>query len=888
MLEYVQCWHDEFSNSEEEMLGEANAMTLSAAAIGDPTVPAVSTMKLRVQLQGRTLYFLVDSGSSHTFLDTVVAASMSGVLEMPVSMVRVAYGKLIPCSSQLKTGQWSCGGYNFTSLFKVFPLGTYDGILGMDWLAAHSPMQVDWAEHWISFQKDHVLITLLGADASPQLCAVMEMSALLVTEEVVLSELPQEVQELIEKFALVFAAPSGLPPRRKYDHTIPLIPGAGPVAIRPYRVAPSLKDELERQAQEMLDSGVIRPSNSPFSSPMLLQEIGYLGHIISGQGVSTDPAKISAIQDWPVPVSVKEAALASAHVLAHPDFSKMFVVETDACDVGIGAVLMQDGHPLAYPLWLEEIIQSYVDDPFSAALLQRLALHPQSDKKFSLRVGILRIDQCFPQAKPNRIPYPGLLQPLPIPNLPWEMVTIDFVEGLPTSGRYNCLFVVIDKLTKYGHFISLHHPFTLVSVAEAFLNSVYRLHGMPLSIVSDRDRVFTSLFWKELFAKTGVLLRTSSARHPQTDGQAEGVNQQVECFLRCFVGAHPARWAQWIPLCEFWHNTNWHSATGQTPFEVVYGHAPHHFGISVDDTIQSEDLKQWLDQRKVILDSVQQHLFRAQQRMKVQITARVGEVAYELALPASSKVHPVFHVSLLKKVLAPGCKAFSQLPPSDAHLQETKLQEITLFKAISFLLPHLRNIHSIPSIGASAAADRRTMRDRGKPFANKLAYKAVWKQRPRDQLALAIWRNYAPNKCRIFVWLAQKDHLFTNERRFRRGIATADTCPFCTRCESITHLLFQCHQLAPIWDELNSLCQGAPQGLLHALEGELNNKCRSTVLMAVLWNIWKRRNAKVFRNEHQGLHLVARSAGEDLRLWSPVPTLPIRFCLEIGAPCCFT
>ena len=193
----------------------------------------------------------------------------------------------------------------------------------------------------------------------------------------------------------------------------------------------------------------------------------------------------------------------------------------------------------------------------------------------------------------------------------------------------------------------------------------------------------------------------------------ERANQQVECFLRYFVSAHPSRWAQWIPLYEFWYNMNWHSVTGQTPFEVVYGHAPRHFGISVDDTIQYEDLKQWLDQRKVVLDSAQQHLCRAQQRMKVQadkhrtersfevgefvflklqpylqssvapranhklafkfygpfqIIARVGEVAYELALPVSSKVHPVFHVPLLKKVLAPGCEELSQLPSSDAHL----------------------------------------------------------------------------------------------------------------------------------------------------------------------------------------------------------------------------
>lgn len=103
---------------------------------------------------------------------------------------------------------------------------------------------------------------------------------------------------------------------------------------------------------------------------------------------------------------------------------------------------------------------------------------------------------------------------------------MDFIEGLPSSGHYNCILVVIDKLLKYSNFIPLHHPFTAQGVAEAFLNSVYKLHGMPPSIASDRDRIFTSILWKELFQHTqGTQLRMSSARHPQCDGRTERVNQ---------------------------------------------------------------------------------------------------------------------------------------------------------------------------------------------------------------------------------------------------------------------------------------------------------------------------------------------------------------------------
>lgn len=128
------------------------------------------------------------------------------------------------------------------------------------------------------------------------------------------------------------------------------------------------------------------------------------------------------------------------------------------------------------------------------------------------------------QAKPERVHSLALLQPLTIPSKPWDMATMDFIDGLPPSREYNCILVVVDKLTKYAHFMPLRHPYTASKVAEVFIR-IYRLHGLPKALVSDRDPVFTSQFWQGVFRATDTELRMSTAYHPETDGQTEWVNQ---------------------------------------------------------------------------------------------------------------------------------------------------------------------------------------------------------------------------------------------------------------------------------------------------------------------------------------------------------------------------
>jgi hypothetical protein len=125
------------------------------------------------------------------------------------------------------------------------------------------------------------------------------------------------------------------------------------------------------------------------------------------------------------------------------------------------------------------------------------------------------------QAKPDRARYPGLLQPLPIPSMAWQSISMDFVNGLPMSGGKNCITVIVDHFSKYAHFVPLAHPFIALTVAKTFIKNDYWLHGLPMSIISDHDKIFTSQLWQELFRLTGVTLKMSSAYHPQTGGQME-------------------------------------------------------------------------------------------------------------------------------------------------------------------------------------------------------------------------------------------------------------------------------------------------------------------------------------------------------------------------------
>lgn len=284
--------------------------------------------------------------------------------------------------------------------------------------------------------------------------------------------------------------------------------------------------------------------------------------------------------------------------------------------------------------------------------------------------------------------------PLPIPSNVWEDISMDFITDLPKAKGKSVIMVVVDRLSKYAHFSSLPPNFNASVVAELFIKDIVKLHGIPSSIVSDRDRVFTSRFWKELNKLSGTKLNFSSAYHPQSDGQTEVVNRVLEMYLRSYCHDNPSQWLKLLPWAELWYNSSFHSSLGLTPFKVLYGKEASEIPHYKEGESSAQAVDEILHLREETLEKIKKNLSMAQNRIKnkddrkrsdiiyeegdwvlvqlkpyrqesvaqrlhnklckryfgpYEISKKINEVAYRLKLPDGSKIHPTFPVSRLRK-----------------------------------------------------------------------------------------------------------------------------------------------------------------------------------------------------------------------------------------------
>ena len=189
----------------------------------------------------------------------------------------------------------------------------------------------------------------------------------------------------------------------------------------------------------------------------------------------------------------------------------------------------------------------------------------------------------------------GLLRPLPIPHRPWSHIAVDFITGLPPSEGNTVVLTIVDRFSKAAHFIPLSRLPSALETANLLVVHVFRLHGIPVDIVSDRGPQFAARTWRAFCLALGASASLSSGYHPQTNGQTERANQDLGAALRCVSAQHPASWATHLPWIEYAHNSLVCSATGMSPFMATNGFQPPLFPSQETD---------------VAVPSIQEHLRR--------------------------------------------------------------------------------------------------------------------------------------------------------------------------------------------------------------------------------------------------------------------------------------
>ena len=414
----------------------------------------------------------------------------------------------------------------------------------------------------------------------------------------------------------------------------------------------------------------------------------------------TDTRSISQIRidDMPLRDELKAAALRDAvyqETLSQPE------PRTDGLMVGEGLLWTCDG--LVYvPDDLElrrRLIHEVHDTPTGghmglAKTMARLTSTCWWPGMKAMIADYVRGCVTCAATKPSLEKPAGTLRPLPIPEKPWRVISIDFVGPLPrTPDYFNYVLVVVDKFSKQAHYIPTTTNVTAKETAELLLTNIVRLHGLPEAIISDRGHEFVAALFQEVWKAMGTELRMSTAYHPQSDGQTERVNRELEQQLRTHANRTGSNWKQWLSVVEMHYNSDVHESTGKTPYEMngvdwrdqwALAMRSPRSSLSNDEAndLMRDIRTTWEDARQMMLKMREQQRKYADQRRRDEryqvgdlvmlstdklavgrgklkdrwvgpfpvVEAYSNGVNVRLELPDEySRLHPVFHVERLKR-----------------------------------------------------------------------------------------------------------------------------------------------------------------------------------------------------------------------------------------------
>ena len=246
-------------------------------------------------------------------------------------------------------------------------------------------------------------------------------------------------------------------------------------------------------------------------------------------------------------------------------------------------------------------------------LVSRNYWWPQMSRYIGQYISIC--DLCI-RTKPIRQAPVGKLHPLQILDSRWDTLSVDFVVELPLSSRHDAVMTVVDSVSKRAHFIPTHTMVTAEGAARLFLYQVWKLHSLPKYIISDRGPQFIARFTQELYRLLGIKLASFTAWHPQTDGQTERVNQELDQYLWLFVNERQDDWYDLLSMAEFQHNNHVHSATQQPPFLLSTGWLPHMGFKPQQNPSGLEMVNEFMERMRTVIKEAKSVIHKAQDDMK--------------------------------------------------------------------------------------------------------------------------------------------------------------------------------------------------------------------------------------------------------------------------------